>query len=782
MYKYLILVIFIFALSMESMAQHTVSGIVSDQKDKTKFLDNVAVYIPDFNRYDISKEGGTYILRNVGIGVVNIQFTRVGYKSVVRTINTKDSATVLNIEMEPSSMELEEVAITSNSTKLPDDIPYPVITYSADELKRDGNMGLLQRLSYEQGIDKISLGNGITKPVIRGLSFNRLLLYQYGTRIDNQPWDDRHDMGINENGVDKVEVIKGPAALIYGADAMGGTIIFTDEKPAISGNVVGDVNLGFHTNTLGIVSEAGVKGTSAKGLFYSVRLGANSHTSYVQGEGEEVKKNTEDKEFAANSKFMSTNGKFVLGMSKKWGVSKLTYSYLNQQIGIIEIENDSTLEPGDLNAEQRDREMEAPYQDVTSHIAALENTVVLGSSKINFNLSYQLNDRKEFEPLPDKQKEDAIALKLSSITYDLKYSSNSEKKFGYTIGTQGLIQSNKNSGKEGLVPDADESDLGFYALIRYDVKKWNFLAGGRFDARNLSVKSYESSEVSVSPDERPFLKFDRNFSLANGSIGTAYHPIERLTLKANVSTGFTAPNYAQLGVYGKHEGTYRFEAGNKNLDIEQNLEGDFAAILNSKNVDIHLEGFYNKITGYIYLKNNGGFKTVSIAGVDSLLPFYEYRQDDATISGAEFALDIHPEQAQWIDLNLSYGIMKAELEDGGNLPYIPADKFVASLKFKKNKMNYVYNPYLQLVYSKYFELEEVATFETKSEGYELLDLHLGGSFRWGHEMFDLSISANNLMNTGYFNHLSLVRTIGVRDMGRNVCVNLKIPFGIKRPK
>ena len=95
-------------------------------------------------------------------------------------------------------------------------------------------MGLLQRLSYEQGIDKISLGNGIAKPVIRGLSFNRLLLYQYGTRIDNQPWDDRHDMGINENGVDKVEVIKGPAALIYGADAMGGALIFTDEKPAIT--------------------------------------------------------------------------------------------------------------------------------------------------------------------------------------------------------------------------------------------------------------------------------------------------------------------------------------------------------------------------------------------------------------------------------------------------------------------------------------------------------------------------------------------------------------------
>ncbi|HNQ00461.1 MAG TPA: carboxypeptidase-like regulatory domain-containing protein, partial [Bacteroidia bacterium] len=91
--------------SLGTMAQHTVSGNISDSKDKTKLLDNVAVYIPEFNSFDISKEGGTYILRNVGVGVVNIQFTRLGYKTVVKTINTKDSATVVNVEMEPSAME-----------------------------------------------------------------------------------------------------------------------------------------------------------------------------------------------------------------------------------------------------------------------------------------------------------------------------------------------------------------------------------------------------------------------------------------------------------------------------------------------------------------------------------------------------------------------------------------------------------------------------------------------------------------------------------------------------
>lgn len=775
------LLLFVIAslLSATSFGQHTVSGVLSDKSDKTKLLDNVAVYIPEFNRFDLSKEGGTYILRNVGIGLVNIQFTRVGYKTVVKTISTKDSATVLNVEMEPSAIELEEVAITSNSTKLPENIPYPVTTLSADELRREGQMNLLQALSYEQGIDKISLGNGITKPVIRGLSFNRILLHQFGTRIDNQPWDDRHDMGVNENGVEKVELIKGPAALIYGADAMGGALIFTDEKPAVTGTIGGNANLMFFSNTLGLNGDLGIKGSSNKGLFWSFRGGAQSHTSYVQGAGEEVKKNTEDKSFAANSRYQTVNGKAVVGMSKKWGVTKFTYSLQNQQAGIVELEPDTAV-AGGFTAEQRDREMEAPYQDVTSQIASLENTILLKKSKVNFNIAYQDNNRKEFEPLPDKQKETAIGLHLKTTTYDLKYSSDAGKKFGYTIGSQGYIQDNSNFGKEGLVPDAKTSDIGGYVVLRYDLPKWNFLAGGRFDARTLEAESYEPVG-EVDSFARPEIELDKEYSLFNGSIGAAFHPLKELTLKANVSTGFTAPNYAQLGTYGKHEGTYRFERGDKNLDPEQNLQTDLGVIWGNPNMEVHLEGFYNKISWYIYIANTGDSTDLTMYNIDSL-PIYQYKQNNATLSGAELSLDIHPDQLKWIDLTLSYGMMKGELDKGGNLPYIPADKLIAAVKFTKAKMNYVYNPYLSIVLSNYFEQKNVAEFETPSDGYALLDLHAGGSFRWGGQMFDLTISGTNMFNHGYYNHLSLVRNIGVRDMGRNVSIALRIPFGLKKQK
>jgi iron complex outermembrane receptor protein len=474
--KKILFIILLVSFSANIYAQHTISGIVSDKSNTKKLIEGVSVFIPEYQKFDVSKEGGTYIIRGIGSGIINIQFTHIGYKSVVKTVSTMDSATVVDIEMEPSDMELKEVTVTSNGTRLPDNIPYPVNTLARDDLNRMGNINMLTSITAQPGIDKISVGNGITKPVIRGLSFSRILLYQNGTRIENQPWDDRHDLGVSDNGIDKIEVIKGPAALIYGADALGGALIFVDEKPPVAGTKSGSVNFGFFSNTLGLNLDAGLKGAAENGLFWSARLGGQSHTSYVQGSGLEVKKNTEVEDFAANSKFQSMNGKAMIGWSRKWGVSKISYSFLNQQIGIIEKESDSTLTTGQVDSEQRDRGMEAPYQDVTSQIIASENTLVSGQSKWNLNLSYQHNDRKEFEPLPDKQKINAIGLSLKTITYDLKWSSSAEKNAGLTLGTQGMIQSNKNTGSEMLVPNADVSDFAGYALFRYDVDRWNFLA------------------------------------------------------------------------------------------------------------------------------------------------------------------------------------------------------------------------------------------------------------------------------------------------------------------
>jgi iron complex outermembrane receptor protein len=771
----------LFIISLTLKAQHTVSGYITDIHDT--LLPGVSIYIPEFQKFCISEAGGTYILRNVGIGAVNIQFTLIGYKTVVKTINTRDSATVLNIKMEPSTTELEEVVVTSNSTKLPDNLPYSVSTHTIAEFKKNGDLSLMQSLSRQPGVDKISMGNGISKPIIRGLSFSRILLYQNGTRMETQPWDDRHDIGISDNGLDKVEIVRGPAALIYGADALGGALIFIDEKPAPAGSMKGDVNVGFYTNTLGYNGDVGIKQTSAKGVFYSLRLGNQMHTSYLQGaEDKSVTiKDTEFKPFAANSKWGNTSAKATVGLSRKWGVSKITYSYFNQKTGMIENEGDTNQTADVFNHEQRDPEFEAPFQNVTSQVISNENTIVAKHSKINLNLSYQDNDRREFEPDgKSKEGELAFGLKLHTITYDAKWSSDAEKKFGVTIGSQGMFQKNENFGRESLVPDANVNDIAGYALLRYDVPKWNFLAGLRADMRHIEIETFEGSEAILDTlDNRPELDMEKDYSPFNGSIGVAFHPDKDVTLKVNAATGFTAPNYAELGTWGRHEGTFRFEKGNTNLDIEQNQEFDAGIIWETKLVDLNLTGFYNHIDNYIYIRNTGVDTAFAVNDVDTILPVYAYAQNNAALSGLEASLDVHPEQVKWLDVLLTYAMIKGTLDRGGNLPYIPANKMTAELKLHAKNFDWVQQPYFSFIASNYSAQKNVDTFEEPTDGYTLLDLNLGFNVKWNKQTTEVRLGVTNLLNTQYDNHLSLVKSIFVHEMGRNIFINLRFPFGIK---
>ncbi len=745
------------------------------------------VFIPELQRSTFSNDKGAFSLENLPKSTVRIQFLLYGYKSVVRTVNP-EVATSVDIQMEPSVTELEEVLVTTNNTSLSDNTPFSANSISQGEIRKFGSPSVMGNLSYQPGIDRISIGNGIGKPVIRGLSFNRLLLYGQGTRIDNQQWDDHHDLGLSDIGVQNVEIVRGPAALIYGADALGGALIFVDEKPAAMSTSSGDVNLGFGSNTLGINADAGLKSTSTNGFFYGFRIGGQSHTSYLQGESDtdKVNANGEKELFAANSKFSSTVAKANMGFSKKWGVTKLSYSFLNQQIGIIENEAADTTKKGNDEAEQRDRDIEAPYQDVTTQIISWENTLFTGKSKLNMNVAYQMNKREEFEPLPNKQKELAIGLDLGVATYDVKWTSDADKEFGVTLGSQGTFLKNRNTGKESLVPNADVSDVAGYGLFRYDKDKLNLLGGIRYDMRKIEADKYEpggpeeDTLIQLSSKDTvpvPETDFEKEYSPLSFSFGAAYHINENLTFKLNAASGFTAPNYAQLATFGRHEGTYRFERGDSNLKMEQNREGDIGMIWENEFVSLDIAAYINKVQNYIYIINTGDTMVRITPDGKDTLPIYDYRQGNATLAGGEFGFDIHPKSAKWLDVKATYALIRGTLDAGGNLPYIPSNKLVGEIKLTKEKIWKLNEAFLSCVVSNYSKQNNVTQYELSSEGHTLLDVHIGAEVRLFKQQASFNIFCTNLLNTAYFNQLSLVKYIGIRDMGRNIGVQLHIPFG-----
>ena len=772
---YIVALLAITFFSTNLFAQNNLTGKISDSETK-QALPGVNIFIPELQKATVSDVDGKFSMSDLGNGIVRIQFSMLGYKTIVQTLDMKNQKGELDIALEPSATELEEVIVTSNSSKLPDNIPYSVNVVTKDELNETGSPSLMDALSRQSGVDKISLGTGINKPVIRGLSFNRILLYSQGTRVENQQWDDHHDLGISDVGLDRVEVVYGPSALIYGADALGGALIFQDEKPAAVGTTSGDANLGFFSNSLGLNGDVGIKGAK-KSFFYSARFGAQSHVSYHQGELENPPTGTDPDGFAPNSKWASTTGKATIGISKPWGVSKISYSYFNRVSGVVEDERGQVPNPND-EAEQTDRDIEPPYQDVTTHIVSWENTILTGKSKLNINVAYQINDRKEFEPILDpndstkKLPELAIGLMLNNTTYDIKWSSNADKAFGITIGSQGLFQKNINNGPEILVPDANVSDVSGFALLRYDLPKWNFLGGFRYDARHIEANA--SIDEDTINGRRSALDIKKDYTPMTGSFGLAFNPNKHTTIKTNLATGFSAPNYAELGTYGKHEGTYRFELGNPNLRIEQNMEADLGIIWESEFVSFHANGFYNKIKDYIYITPTD----IIYMNDKDTLPQFNITQADATILGGDIGFDIHPKNAKWIDIKGSFDVTQGKFDAGGNLPFIPADKAIGEVKFSKEKFHGIAHPYLTFVVNNYFNQDKNANYEHPSDGYTLIDIHVGGEFKIGKQKANINIFCTNVANTAYFSHLSLIKSIGVRDMGRNIGIQLRVPFGL----
>jgi iron complex outermembrane receptor protein len=344
-----------------------------------------------------------------------------------------------------------------------------------------------------------------------------------------------------------------------------------------------------------------------------------------------------------------------------------------------------------------------------------------------------------------------------------------------------MLQTNDLQRTESLLLYSKNlNDFGLYALMRYDIEKVNFFGGIRYDIRR---ENFESLVGSI-----PETAWQQDYTPVNGSIGLAYHPLKNITVKLNGATGFTTPNEMQLGaerisrysVTTDYLGSlhYRFEMGNIDLKMEHNMEADFGFLYSSPHVDASVSGFYNIISDYIFLQNTGVTDTI-LDSLQYIYHNYSYAQDDATLTGGEVMFDIHPAPLKWIDLQLGYSMVRGELNKGANVPYLPSNKFTSALTIHSKKLMWMYNPYFTFAITNYAEQKDTSSFEQVSEAYSLFDIRFGLQLPFAHQVVDVNFAVNNLLNTPYMSYLSEVRTIGIRDMGRNVSIKVRIPFGVK---
>ena len=727
-----ILIAIILGFTAVLHAQNTISGTIKDSNGEA--LAGISVFVPHLHKSTATDDAGSYKLNNIPLGAVQLIFSGIGYITVNRTVQVEPGATY-DIIMLPNVHAMDEVIISTAFNRLQSENVMKVTHAGIATLRQQGVVTLIDGLALIPGVSQISTGASIGKPVIRGLSGNRVLVYTQGVRLENQQFGGEHGLGLNDAGIESVEVIKGPASLLYGSDALGGVLYFNPEKFADAGTITADFGQQFYSNTLGSNSVLGVKGSAQNWKFLG-RASHATHSDYAVSGGDRV----------TNTRFNETDLKAAAGYSSSDYSGILRYNFNKLDLGLPE---------DGIGAQSSSKSTGFPKQGVDNHIISLHNSFFLKNSHIDADLGYVFNDRSEFEDSDVA----VLHMKLRTISYNLKYYFPKTGRFETIAGLQGMYQTNTNRGEELLIPDAATTDIGVFATTAYGWDTGDLQAGLRFDNRAISSENH-----GIETEPGYFEGLSRSFDSFNASLGYKAKPFTDLVVRINAASGFRAPNLAELTSNGVHEGTNRYEIGNPDLGNEQNIQLDLNIEYKGSHVELFANGFYNTIEDYIFVSPTGDMIEDN--------EVYTYIQDDAHLYGGEAGIHFHPHPFDWLHIESAYQTVIGKISDGSSLPLIPANSWSNTIRTSFAIKKWLSDGFARFNVTTTFAQQHVGDFETASDGYTLMNAGIGGHLRFGGTHFELNLTASNLLDKRYTAHLSRLKADGIPNMGRNVMLGL----------
>ncbi|MEP6846390.1 MAG: TonB-dependent receptor, partial [Panacibacter sp.] len=741
----------------------SLSGTITDAKTGT-VLPGATIYFPDLKLGAISDEKGYFHIASVNNGKQLIEISYQGFATIIESIDIKGE-TIHDFSLESSVIEQEGVTVTGTSfaTRLKQS-PQAVKVIKHTDLETVSSTNLIDALAkLVPGVTALSTGPAIAKPFIRGLGYNRVLVINDGIRQEGQQWGDEHGIEIDDYSVQRIEVLKGPASLMYGSDAIAGVINIQSQVPVPEGTGKFNFSSEYQTNNKLRGFYGNIAGTK-HGFSW------NAYGSY---KGAQDYKNKYDG-YIFNSKFYNSNFGGMLAYGGSWGNSRILLSNFDQRLGIVEGERDSTtgafvksISGGEediaTSEDFKKIKPEIPAQRVRHFKIISDNGFNLGKNRLDLVVGFQQNQRQEFGD-PDALNVAGAYFDLKTINYAARFHLPSNKNWKTSLGITGMEQKNINKGIEVIIPDYQLFDIGAFVYSQFIKDKLSVSGGARFDTRHIN------GDAMVVDAEPKFSALERNFSNISGSIGLAYQASKIITLKANIARGFRAPNLAELESNGAHEGTNRYEVGNNNLKSEISLQADAGAEINTQHVSLIANAFYNNIMDFIFYE-----KVQNASGADSILTdpasgtdlnLYRFTQNDAHLYGAEFSIDIHPHPLDWLHFKntSSYirGQFKNAVDGSKNIPFIPAAKLMSELRgnFLSKGKRYK-NLYVSLSGDYTFAQNNAFTgynTETASGGYYLINASIGTDIvAKGKTIASIHLSGFNLANVAYQNHLSRLK-------------------------
>jgi iron complex outermembrane recepter protein len=763
-------------------------GRITDAKTG-KAIAGASVYITDIKSGTASDIDGNFSIKNIAEGNHLVEVSHVGYNTLAENI-VVNGDTKKDFILTESVVENNAVIVTgvTGATQLKK-VPFAVSVMRKQDFFQNTSSNIIESLTKIGGVSTLATGPAISKPVIRGLSYNRVLTINDGVRQEGQQWGDEHGIEIDEASVNKIELLKGPASIIYGSDAMAGVVNIITNVPVQNNTLNANVSTNFQTNNKLRTLNANIGGNK-NGFNWNVYSSNKAAADY---------KNKYDG-YVYNSKFNEHNIGGYAGYNGNWGYSHLLMSNFNLKAGLVEGERDSDgffIKPvaGGSTARATNEDFKTttpqiPYQHIRHFKIATDNSIKIKNNRLAFTIGFQNNRREEFGNI-DNLNERSLYFNLKTITYAAQFHWAEKKGFKTSVGINGMQQNNTNKGLEQLVPDYNFFDFGVYTYLQKVIKKVTVSGGVRFDNRTANVENLlDGSAVKGAGFKKSFANF-------SGSIGLAAQLTNKINIKFNAARGFRAPGIPELASNGAHEGTIRYEYGDANLKSETSLQFDGGFEYNAEHISFGISAFVNSFNNFIFYR-----KLLAATGSDSLvnvngnfLTAFKFDQRKASLAGAEVTVDIHPHPLDWLHIQNTFsfvnGKFAAAIEGAKNIPFVPAPKLVTEFRGDfKNISSAIKNFYAKVEADNTFTQNNIfAAYntETKTPGYTLLNAGLGAGFfnKKGTQLFSLNFSAINITDVAYQNHLSRLKyaaanlatgRTGVFNMGRNFSIKLNIPL------
>ncbi|GBU08854.1 TonB-dependent receptor [Bacteroidales bacterium] len=770
---------------------YSISGIIRDSKTGIP-IESVSVSLFGSHIGSFTDVGGKYFLPNIPKGNSRLIVSSFGYMSDTTDIMLM-SDLVVNNNLKTSSILLGEVTIQESYKKGAYNQLY---AEGSSIVSKQASTNFSKLLSSLPGMSTVDIGSNVSKPILRGLGFNRIAVVNRGINVQDQQWGADHGLEINAHDMERAIVYKGASSLQFGSDAIAGAIEILPSRPKEKNTFAGEVNSWVGSNN-------GLYGSAILTEYRKTEWYFKAMASYE--EYGDYKVPTDEFEYLSYK--LKIEGQRLKNTAGKGNNISTTLGYWGESFKMaVNISNIYSKhgffagahgfpDPSKLIDDGSNRNIEMPYTR-TNHFTLTNNidwSMPIG--RLLINAGYQENRREENSyfhthyshasaPKVDPNLELDFNLKTYSINTRLHI--DEEEAWKKTIGLSSEYQQNEVAGYSFFLPSFKQitggvffantyllnKEITFNGGLRYDIVKTNI--SGSYDhilAEELRNNNASDKEIEAYANRAYAVR--RRLGSFSGAWGIVYKPSRNKEWYATLGKSFRFPTAVELAANGIHHAAFRHEQGNPNLNAEQGYSIDMGFKYDKDRIwKIELSPFVNYFNNFIYLQPSKQFSMLPHGG-----QIYAYQQNKVVATGGELFLRYAISKRLSLTSIAEY-VFNQNLDTHYALPFTPPFTLRSELAYEHSQAHRKISLYRFAVsHGLYAAQNRISQAEDKTPGTQLFNISASAEYKiYNKCKIQASIQIDNIFDTLYLNHLNFYRKLNIPEPGRNIRAFIRIPF------